>query len=96
MSGGSWNYFYYKLDEAAKEMPDLEVRDLMEDLAALCHDAEWYDSGDYSRETYEDSLAKFKKKWFKDSREERLKYYIDKKLNEVKNELYGVIGEKCD
>jgi len=96
MSGGSWNYLYYRIEEAANYITDPEVKDLLKDLAALCHDAEWYDSGDYSEKTYQDSLEKFKKKWFKSSRDERLKYYIDTEINRVKNELYGLIGEECD
>ena len=53
---------------------------------------EWWESGDYSRADYEETLAKFKKKWFKGSRKDRLKAYIDESLADVKSEMYSLIG----
>ena len=34
----------------------------------------------------------FKEKWFKQSRDERLKEYIDKKIDKTKEDLYKLIG----
>ena len=73
MSGGSFGYIYSKLDEAAYLTHDKEIKDLLIDLSELLHDKEWYFSGDFREEQYIKSLAKFKKKWFKDARKDRLK-----------------------
>ena len=91
MSGGSLNYIYHKLNNAADYIDDAEICDLLKDLAEVLHDYEWYDSGDYSRSTYEETLAAFKEKWFKSSREDRLKVYIKdylKNLEEKIDELF--------
>ena len=99
MSGGYMDYVYARVAEAAAYVKDKEVHDLLMDLSELLHDLEWYESGDYGRDTYLRSLAEFKKKWFKDDRSERLKSYIDEFLKDVKEELYNLIGnapEKSD
>ena len=93
MSGGSMDYAFRYIDDAADHVKDKEVRDLMKDLAKLMHDLEWWYSGDYGKADYEETLAEFKKKWFKGSRKDRLKAYIDESLAEVKKELYTLIGE---
>lgn len=93
MSGGSHDYLCYRIEEEfAGKMHDLELDDLMKDIATLTHDVEWYDSGDYGDETYFECVRKFKKKWFDISRQERLKGYIDDKLEVTKKELYTLIG----
>lgn len=40
MSGGSWNYACYQVDEASAFMAhwDAELADLLSDLANVCHD----------------------------------------------------------
>jgi hypothetical protein len=53
MSGGSWGYLYFKMDEAADTL--IEDKDplrkafgkKMKLIAAAMHDIEWVDSGDY-------------------------------------------------
>lgn len=93
MSGGSHNYIYYKIeDELAGRMHDKELDDLMTDVAKLAHDLEWMDSGDISEKGYKNTVKKFKNKWFKSDRNERLKDYIDKSLEDLKIELYQLIG----
>lgn len=95
MSGGSHDYICYKIEnELVGQMHDKELDDLMQDIAELAHDVEWYDSGDTCKETYLESVAKFKQKWFKGNREERLKGYIDESMNSLKDELYNLIGVK--
>lgn len=95
MSGGSRDYIYCRIEQdLVGKMYDAELDDLMKDIAKLAHDVEWYDSGDTCEDTYRKSVAKFKKKWFGSDRNTRLKGYIDTKLDETKQELYQMIGEK--
>ena len=53
MSGGSWDYFCYSLDEIAGRLKDEKatIRRAFGDHLELCskalHDIEWVDSGDY-------------------------------------------------
>lgn len=94
MSGGAMDHLYYRVDEHADMfLPDLEMRDLMLDLSKVLHDLEWWRSGDYSQDVYEESLKEFKDKWFKSDRSERLKSYIDSDLKETREQLYKMIGE---
>lgn len=95
MSGGSHNYICYKIEEElVGQMHDMELNDLMKDIAKLAHDLEWFDSSDYGENDYKKSVEKFKNKWFGKSRNERLKEYIDESINELKEQLYTMIGVK--
>lgn len=95
MSGGSHNYIYYKIqEELVGQMEDQELNDLISDIVTLAHDLEWYHSADISRKDYQKSVDEFKNKWFKQSREERLKNYIDEKIQKTKEELMDMIGGK--
>lgn len=87
MSGGSMDYICFKLNDAADYIEDKEIKELTKDLADLLHDLEWYESGDYGRDTYEKSLKEFRKKWFGDSRNDRLKRYLKVSLDELKLEV---------
>lgn len=97
MSGGSYNYISYTLsDECAGRMHDAEMNDLIRDLCEVLHELEWWQSGDTIDENYRKSLAKFKAKWFGQSRCERLKGYIDEQIGIVTKELYELIGIRGD
>lgn len=91
MSGGSYDYIYCKVREASEYAQDVEISELLYDLADLLHDEEWWQSADKSKDEYLQSLKAFKDKWFKSSREERLKQYIDRRIQEVKEELEAMI-----
>lgn len=91
MSGGSMDYLCYKIENQLSYVDDLEVKDLMTDLAELMHDLEWWQSGDYGRDYYEETLSKFKAKWFGDNRNERLKEYINTSLDGIKAEIDKLI-----
>ena len=94
MSGGSHNYICYTIEnELCGQMHDAELNDLIKDIVELTHDLEWYDSADYSKEKYKRSVDKFKAKWFKGNRNERLKGYIDKAIEDVREDLYNLLGE---
>lgn len=69
MSGGSHNYMYSRVEEEyADRMFDSQLNTMIKDLAGLLHDLEWWQSGDYSEETYRESVNKFKKKWIKQTK----------------------------
>ena len=87
MSGGAWDYASYKITELSDKVEDREISELLVDLGELIHDEEWYESGDYSRSDYLETLDKFKAKWFKGTREERLKRIINEELDRFKNRL---------
>jgi hypothetical protein len=91
MSGGAWNYASYKVTDLACRVEDEEIAELLKDLGELIHDEEWYESGDYSRADYLETLDKFKKKWFKSSREERLVGIINEELDHFKNRLNELV-----
>lgn len=95
MSGGSCNYICYKIEEElVGRMEDMELNDLMKDVAELAHALEWYLSCDRSRDDYIETVKNFKKKWFNTDRNERLKNYIDKEISDTKDRLYALIGEE--
>ena len=92
MSGGSRNYMYHNIDEYySGRMYDKELDDMMKDISDLTRAVEWYESGDTCEETYREAVKKFKDKWFKQSRSERLKGYIDGAVSGLKTELYEMI-----
>ena len=94
MSGGSYNYICYTLEEECKgAMYDAEMNDLIADLCEVLHDLEWWQSGDTSEKTYRKTLTAFKNKWFKGDRQERLKGYIDEQIGIVRRQLYSLIGD---
>lgn len=93
MSGGSHNYICYEIEEyLVGQMEDRELNDLIKDIVTLAHDLEWYHSSDTSRDDYRKSVRKFKDKWFKQSREERLRKYIEEATQNIRNELLEMIG----
>ena len=54
MSGGSYEYRYLQIDQLADdikaedgESERLAFKQFLKDIANVCHDIEWVDSGDY-------------------------------------------------
>lgn len=95
MSGGSYDYISFKLDEECSErMCDYEMNDLIKDLIPVLHELEWWQSGDSLEEDYREELKKFKNKWFKQNRNDRLKQYIENEIDKTKKELYELLKEK--
>ena len=68
MSGGSLDFVYFKVDEAAREIsresatsriPELKAfKDHLVKVAEVLHDVEWFLSGDYTEETMVESIKK--------------------------------------
>lgn len=94
MSGGSWSYSYLTIDDAARSMAswDIELAELLRDLSEVCHDCEWADSSDYSKEDALESIREFRKKWFEATREQRLQRYVDEGIERLRSDLARVMG----
>ena len=87
MSGGSYNYMYSRIeDEYAGRMHDSQLNAMMVDLCELLHDLEWWQSCDYSEKTYRESVNKFKKKWFKQTKVDVQKQ-IETEFEQTKSQL---------
>ena len=94
MSGGSHGYIYSRIEEdLGGQMQDAELNDMVADFVKLAHDLEWMDSSDISPETYRETVAAFKQKWFAGDRTERLRGYIDEATDRLRKELYAMVGE---
>lgn len=89
MSGGSLDYFYSTLEEHVGDFGDKELDDLVNDLAALFHEREWYLSGDTNEGNWEEARKAFKEKWFTPlGRSER----IEKYLAEIREDVMKTFG----
>lgn len=86
MSGGSFDYGYINLGEYFGRMEDEQLNGMLKDLQKVLHDVEWYTSGDISEESYRETVARFKKKWFAQS-DVDVKAYIEAQFERKKNEL---------
>ena len=87
MSGGSYNYMYCRIeDEYVGRMFDSQLDNMMKDLVEVLHDLEWWQSCDSSEERYRDTVRKFKKKWFRQTKIDVQKQ-IESKLEQTKDEL---------
>ena len=95
MSGGSYNYTYYQVeDEYVGRMYDKELDEMMKDLCKLLHDLEWWQSGDTCEEDYFKTVAEFKGKYFKrDGRIKNLEQIIEAETKRLKDELIQMLGE---
>ena len=91
MSGGYLDYICFKLEDITDRIDDREIKELTKDLADLLHDYEWWQSGDYGRNSYDKKLKEFKAKWFGDNRNDRLKDYLSTALDEVKAEIIKLL-----
>lgn len=95
MSGGSLNYFYCQLQDHARDFDDKELDNLVEDLADLFHDREWYLSSDTGYGSWREAKTKFKDKWFTEhGRQERIEKYLEEIRAEVL-EAFGMDKRKC-
>ena len=95
MSGGSLDYFCYKLSEHVGDFGDKELDDLVKDLAYLFHNREWYLSGDYGIGNWRKSRDEFKKKWFTpENRQIRMEKYLKEIEVEIKEKL-GIMDSYC-
>ena len=100
MSGGRFNYadgnlkseMFGWVDEPYDVMEDEEISELVWDLLNLIHEFDYYESGDTLREDYIKAKQEFKKKWF-GNRSERLEQIVDKKIDQLREEVKEMIGD---
>lgn len=84
MSGGSYDYGCFKLEELyVGAMYDDEMNEMMKDLYEVLHDVEWWQSSDIGEDAYRTTVEIFKKKWF-GTRDDALRDRLCKKLEETK------------
>ena len=92
MSGGSYSYICFRLEEECKgRMYDAEMNMFVTDFVDVLHDLEWWRSSDTDEEQYRKTLKKFKKKWFTGDRNERLEEIINEKCEALKAELIEML-----
>lgn len=95
MSGGSLNYFYQELQEHIEDFRDVELNDLVSDLAELFHDREWFLSGDTGEGEWNEARDKFKEKWFTEvGRNVRLAKYLAEFTEEIRRS-FGISEKYC-
>ena len=87
MSGGSYSYMCYRInDEYVGRMFDSQLNAMMKDLVDLLHDLEWWQSCDCDEERYRETVTKFKKKWFKQTKIDVQKQ-IESEFEKTKDDL---------
>jgi len=95
VSGGALECFYSHLEDHVGEFKDRELDNLVQDLAKLFHDREWYLSGDTCEGDWRESRDAFKAKWFtRAGRQKRVEKYLDDLKAEVLDSL-GLDQRKC-
>lgn len=95
MSGGSLDYFCYKLQEHIGDFGDKELDELVKDLADLFHDREWYLSGDIGEGSWNEARDAFKSKWFTEhGRTDRIEAYLAELSEEVRKS-FGISDRYC-
>lgn len=67
-------------------MYDSQLNAMMKDLVDLLHDLEWWRSADSDEKRYRESVNKFKKKWFRQTKIDVQKQ-IESEFERTKNEL---------
>lgn len=72
-------------------MEDADISALLFDMLYLIHSCDFYKSGDTGPDQYREDLNWFRKKWFKTSRDERLREYVDVILGDARDKCYRLI-----
>jgi len=95
VSGGSLNYFYSELQDHVGDFGDRELDELVNDLAELFHDREWYLSSDTGVGQWNEARDAFKAKWFTEhGRQERIEKYLAQIADEVRK-MFGISNAYC-
>ncbi|MFC6720958.1 hypothetical protein ACFQGT_00215 [Natrialbaceae archaeon GCM10025810] len=64
MSGGSLDYVYREVEQAARDgTVSGDAETVVREIAQLLHDIEWSASGDYARDRWRQTLAEFCSSW---------------------------------
>lgn len=83
---------YFRVEDAAKYIPDREIRSMAFDFSNLMYECERFLDGNITKEDWQKALATFKNKWF-GKRNERLAQIIDAAVGELRDELLDMIGK---
>ena len=87
MSGGSYCYMFNRIEEEyVGRMFDSQLNSMMKDLVEVLHDLEWWQSCDSDEKRYRETVKKFKKKWFKQTKIDVQKQ-IESEFERTKNEV---------
>lgn len=87
MSGGSYSYMCYRIEEEyVDRMFDNQLDEMMKDLCKVLHDLEWWQSSDTGEDTYRRAVTEFKKKWFKQTKID-VRKQIESEFERTKNKL---------
>ena len=87
MSGGSYSYMCYRIeDEYVGRMFDDQLDEMMKDLCKVLHDLEWWRSSDFDEDSYRKTVTEFKKKWFKQTKID-VQRQIESEFERTKNKL---------
>ena len=100
MSGGKFGYYnqYLKAemfvysDIPNNVMEDDEISELVWDVLELIRVFDYYSCSDTDRDTYIKRKNEFKKKWF-GNRKIRLEQIVDKKIEQLREEVNEMIGD---
>jgi hypothetical protein len=87
MSGGSYDYTCYKVEDTySGKMFDVELDEMVLDLSNLLHDLEWWQSGDINENDYRKTVQEFKNKWF-GTRDNNLRRLIQQEFDKFKERI---------
>lgn len=100
MSGGKFGYYNQYLkdemfvygDRPNNVMEDDEISELVWDVLELIRVFDYYSCSDTGRDTYIKRKNEFKKKWFS-NRKIRIEKIVDKKIDQLREEVKEMIGE---
>ena len=97
MSGGSLDYFFSQLREHAGDFGDVELDDLVKDLAELFYNREWFLSSDTNEGVWREARKAFKQKWlYKDARGERFQQYIEEAVEKLRDDFGLNDHKRCE
>ena len=97
MSGGSHNYGYRTVEneycgyDGEGKMYDAELNEMMIDIVRVLKAVEWWKSCDADEEHYRETVKKFKEKWFKGDRAERLRSIVNSECEKLREELLKIV-----
>lgn len=87
MSGGIYSYVYCRVEEeCVNRMFDSQLNEMMKDLVEVLYDLERWQSCDCDEKRYRETVTKFKKKWFKQTKIDVQKQ-IESEFEKTKDEL---------
>jgi len=87
MSGGSYDYTCFRVEEAYEnKMFDVELNEMIMDLCQVLHDLEWWQSCDIGEEQYRKTIQVFKDKWF-GKRDLRLRELVNQEFDKFRENI---------